>query len=347
MSTDTRRVLQHLRSEEEGKVPSAEQIELGEIAVNYNANEPFLTIKDNEGNLQKIPTAEVCYLPAESVKSGDTEIFYYAPSDTSSAVYETIANAVKNHKIIVLKDMVLSNFEEYEGSGEQYLAYFAFDYYLDMVKFRLKVYSDGTCSLIEHTDFQPSNEIFVFDEYFDEYNFSLGNSTMPADLVYGPNILQNEWSNHSLPAFYDGLPIDWYYYYTLKSNYYYNSIIISYKNRIYLYYGSGSYYQSKGDLTLKTTCVNNATEIAALSHDYKEYLGAGGENFLADVSNKWTTPLSAISSTSTDAVASNAIYGEFQKYATTASTVNFITSAFTEDNYIRTDAILSIDCGTY
>lgn len=44
------------RSAELGKTPTAEQLDYGEVALNYNAEEPFLSIKDN--NIQKIPSTQ-------------------------------------------------------------------------------------------------------------------------------------------------------------------------------------------------------------------------------------------------------------------------------------------------
>lgn len=35
------------RSAELGKMPTAEQLDYGQIAINYNAEYPFLTIKDS------------------------------------------------------------------------------------------------------------------------------------------------------------------------------------------------------------------------------------------------------------------------------------------------------------
>ena len=43
------------RSAELGKTPTAEQLDYGEVALNYNAEEPFLSIKDSN-NIQKIPS---------------------------------------------------------------------------------------------------------------------------------------------------------------------------------------------------------------------------------------------------------------------------------------------------
>lgn len=45
------------RSAELGKTPTAEQLDYGEIALNYNAEEPFLSIKDSN-NIQKIPSTQ-------------------------------------------------------------------------------------------------------------------------------------------------------------------------------------------------------------------------------------------------------------------------------------------------
>ena len=44
------------RSAELGKTPTAEQLDYGEVALNYNAEEPFLSIKDSNNNIQKIPS---------------------------------------------------------------------------------------------------------------------------------------------------------------------------------------------------------------------------------------------------------------------------------------------------
>lgn len=47
------------RSAELGKTPTAEQLDYGEVALNYNAEEPFLSIKDsNNNNIQKIPSTQ-------------------------------------------------------------------------------------------------------------------------------------------------------------------------------------------------------------------------------------------------------------------------------------------------
>lgn len=46
------------RSAELGKMPTAEQLDYGQIAINYNAEYPFLTIKDSNDNIQKIPSTQ-------------------------------------------------------------------------------------------------------------------------------------------------------------------------------------------------------------------------------------------------------------------------------------------------
>jgi len=46
------------RSAELGKTPTAEQLDYGEVALNYNAEEPFLSIKDSNNNIQKIPSTQ-------------------------------------------------------------------------------------------------------------------------------------------------------------------------------------------------------------------------------------------------------------------------------------------------
>lgn len=46
------------RSAELGKAPTAEQLDYGEVALNYNAEEPFLSIKDSNNNIQKIPSTQ-------------------------------------------------------------------------------------------------------------------------------------------------------------------------------------------------------------------------------------------------------------------------------------------------
>lgn len=46
------------RSAELGKTPTAEQLDYGQIAINYNAEEPFLAIKDSNDNIQKIPSTQ-------------------------------------------------------------------------------------------------------------------------------------------------------------------------------------------------------------------------------------------------------------------------------------------------
>ena len=51
-----KQTLIHIHSSEEGKVPSASTIDYGEIAVNYNSKNPFLSFKDNEDNVVKVST---------------------------------------------------------------------------------------------------------------------------------------------------------------------------------------------------------------------------------------------------------------------------------------------------
>ena len=51
-----RQELIHIHSSVEGKVPSASTIKTGEIAVNYNSKNPFLSFKDSENNVVKVST---------------------------------------------------------------------------------------------------------------------------------------------------------------------------------------------------------------------------------------------------------------------------------------------------
>jgi hypothetical protein len=51
--------LQHLRSSVLGKLPLAANIDVGQIAVNFNAGDPFLSIKDSAGNVQRLGGATV------------------------------------------------------------------------------------------------------------------------------------------------------------------------------------------------------------------------------------------------------------------------------------------------
>ena len=50
-------VTRHLvnpRSSIRGKIPRADELSFGEIAVNYNAKEPFIAIKDSESGVTRI-----------------------------------------------------------------------------------------------------------------------------------------------------------------------------------------------------------------------------------------------------------------------------------------------------
>ena len=51
-----RQKLIHIHSSVEGKVPSASTIETGEIAVNNNSKNPFLSFKDSANNVVKVST---------------------------------------------------------------------------------------------------------------------------------------------------------------------------------------------------------------------------------------------------------------------------------------------------
>lgn len=52
----TRQELIHIHSAVKDKVPSASSIKAGEIAVNYNSNNPFLSFKDSANNVVKVST---------------------------------------------------------------------------------------------------------------------------------------------------------------------------------------------------------------------------------------------------------------------------------------------------
>ena len=65
------------RSAELGKTPTAEQLDYGEVALNYNAEEPFLSIKDSNNNIQKIP----------SIQTVDNKLQSYATTAYTETTY--------------------------------------------------------------------------------------------------------------------------------------------------------------------------------------------------------------------------------------------------------------------
>lgn len=74
------------RSAELGKTPTAEQLDYGEVALNYNAEEPFLSIKDSNNNIQKIP----------SIQTVDNKLQSYATTAYTETTY-----IKKTDKIII------------------------------------------------------------------------------------------------------------------------------------------------------------------------------------------------------------------------------------------------------
>lgn len=74
------------RSAEFGKTPTAEQLDYGEVALNYNAEEPFLSIKDSNNNIQKIP----------STRTVDNKLQSYATTAYTETTY-----IKKTDKIII------------------------------------------------------------------------------------------------------------------------------------------------------------------------------------------------------------------------------------------------------
>lgn len=57
MSTTDRASIVHLHTDEENKLPSTDNIKLGEIAVNHNSNTPFISFKTvNENNESSLVT---------------------------------------------------------------------------------------------------------------------------------------------------------------------------------------------------------------------------------------------------------------------------------------------------
>ena len=51
---DKKHIIKHFRTSTSGHVVSPDNIEIGEIAMNYNSESPMLMFKDNEGNIQKV-----------------------------------------------------------------------------------------------------------------------------------------------------------------------------------------------------------------------------------------------------------------------------------------------------
>ena len=74
------------RSAELGKTPTAEQLDYGEVALNYNAEETFLSIKDSNNNIQKIP----------SIQTVDNKLQSYATTAYTETTY-----IKKTDKIII------------------------------------------------------------------------------------------------------------------------------------------------------------------------------------------------------------------------------------------------------
>lgn len=86
MSDTIERFVKLKRSAELGKTPTAEQLDYGEVALNYNAEEPFLSIKDSNNNIQKIP----------SIQTVDNKLQSYATTAYTETTY-----IKKTDKIII------------------------------------------------------------------------------------------------------------------------------------------------------------------------------------------------------------------------------------------------------
>ena len=97
----TRQELIHIHSAVKDKVPSASSIKAGEIAVNYNSNNPFLSFKDSANNVVKVSTDnwvnenfatlddldEVAFTTSASLTSLDKRVTNV--ENKSSDVYDT------------------------------------------------------------------------------------------------------------------------------------------------------------------------------------------------------------------------------------------------------------------
>lgn len=72
--------VKNIRSSVEGKIPTAEQLELGQIALNLNPNSPTLAFKTNDDNVVTItPNKEWVGTQAEyeALPSIDPTVTYY------------------------------------------------------------------------------------------------------------------------------------------------------------------------------------------------------------------------------------------------------------------------------
>ena len=333
-----------------GKTPTAEQLDYGQIAINYNAEEPFLAIKDSNDNIQKIPTAEVCYIEPQIVKD-NTESYYYVPADTSSTTYDIFSEAARAHKIILLGDKVLTNItKQYASSGD--LHWYDFEYYLGSSLISLSLYSDGHCTGGINTTFQNIKhyETINIGKRFSQENFNLGDETMSAYIIS-----ENAGWKSDYPKFLNGLPISCYYDYKFLDH---TIACFDYDGFYYVYmnttkYTGGKYIENSKinligkfrhampyitDWFFNGPSANTYSREIALIKDFlfrdivvTQYTG------MYHTREGWVNASGTVSNGDKHAVSSQAVYNALQNYATTASTANFIK---------KTDDI-TIDCGTF
>ena len=121
----TRQELIHIHSAVKDKVPSATSIKAGEIAVNYNSNNPFLSFKDSANNVVKVSTDnwvnenfatlddldEVAFTTSASLTSLDKRVTNV--ENKSSDVYDTDIKFTQTVPVtgnITPIDMAMSSF---------------------------------------------------------------------------------------------------------------------------------------------------------------------------------------------------------------------------------------------
>lgn len=131
MAEEKRQKLLHIKSSVSGKTPTAAQIETGEIAVNYNANAPFLALKDSSSKIRKISddTQNAAKFAAKSVETAvatntsnisgiNEKIKTLATSaDVNTRVSEIKKTIEDNEKVTAAGiNKVSSDLEDYKGT---------------------------------------------------------------------------------------------------------------------------------------------------------------------------------------------------------------------------------------